>query len=421
KILLKKTTFERLVLHHIKACLPPTFTWNTGRSTLGCSSLTTAQPSTQSSRNILVRKLSDLGLHPLSRSWIRDFLSDRPQKVKLGLHFSSTRTLRTGSPQGCVLSPLLYSLYTHDCSPNHPGNTIVKFADDTAVVGLISGGDESEYRDEILKITSWCSNNNLSLNTTKTKEIILDFRNRRADPAPLYINGDCVERVRTFSFLGTTISADLSWTANMAVVIKKPQQRLHFLRVLRRNKLLVTFYRSSIESVLTFCISVRYSQCTEADRNKLQRVINTAQKITGYPLPSLKDIYTSRCLSRADRITRDSSEPGFYLFDLLPSGRRYRSIRTRPSRFRDSFFPNAITTLTLPHARTHTHTHTHIYGQCAIWEMCNYGQFTIITSITIRLNSICTIMRSRQRHLIDIYFYLHNFIRIPFLLTVLLK
>ncbi|KAJ8385612.1 hypothetical protein AAFF_G00184740 [Aldrovandia affinis] len=52
--------------------------------------------------------------------------------------------------QGCVLSPLLYSLFTHDCKPVHDSNIIVKFADDTTVVGLISNNDETAYREEVL-------------------------------------------------------------------------------------------------------------------------------------------------------------------------------------------------------------------------------------------------------------------------------
>lgn len=52
------------------------------------------------------------------------------------------------------------------------------------------------------------------LNTSKTKELILDFRKQKADPPPLFINGDSVERVNTFKFLRTIISADLTWTAN---------------------------------------------------------------------------------------------------------------------------------------------------------------------------------------------------------------
>ncbi|KAK0153884.1 putative RNA-directed DNA polymerase from transposon X-element [Merluccius polli] len=272
--------------------------------------------------DILITKLITLGLPPLTCAWIKDFLTNRPQTVRLGPHLSSTRTLSTGSPQGCVLSPLLYCLYTHDCSPANNSNLIVKFADDTTVVGIISGGDEAAYREEVLKLVAWCSENNLALNTRKTKEIIINFRKLSTDPPPTPH-----QRVHTFRFLGVLISSDLTWTENTTAIIKKAQQRLHFLRVLRKynlnSSLLLAFYRSSIESILTYCITVWYSSCTMADRERLQRIIKAAQKIIGCPLPSLTDIFTSRCLTRAKNITKDNTHPGFILFDLLPSRRRY--------------------------------------------------------------------------------------------------
>ena len=63
--------------------------------------------------------------------------------VKVGNNISTSLTLNTGAPQGCVLSPFLYSLFTHDCVAMHASNSIIKFADDTTVVGLITNNDEN--------------------------------------------------------------------------------------------------------------------------------------------------------------------------------------------------------------------------------------------------------------------------------------
>ncbi|CAG5867200.1 unnamed protein product, partial [Menidia menidia] len=58
-------------------------------------------------------------------------LAEDLNRVRVGNNFSSTLSINTGAPQGYVLSPLLYTLFTHDCSASSPSNLIVKFADDT--------------------------------------------------------------------------------------------------------------------------------------------------------------------------------------------------------------------------------------------------------------------------------------------------
>ncbi len=68
----------------------------------------------------LQNKLTQLSVPTSVCQWINSFLSDRQQLVRLGKFSSSTRTISTGAPQGCVLSPLLLSLYTNDCTSKAP-------------------------------------------------------------------------------------------------------------------------------------------------------------------------------------------------------------------------------------------------------------------------------------------------------------
>ncbi len=101
----------------------------------------------------LAVKLTDLGLNSSLCDSIQDFFTDRPQVVKVGQFTSNSITLNVGAPQGCVLSPLLYSVYTHNCVSSHSSTSIVKFADDTVVLGLISNNDEIAYLDEVLSLS----------------------------------------------------------------------------------------------------------------------------------------------------------------------------------------------------------------------------------------------------------------------------
>ncbi len=161
---------------------------------------------------------TDLGLNTSLCDWIQDFLTGRPQVVKMGQFTSNSITLNVGAPQGCVLSPLLYS-----------------HSDDTVVLGLISNNDETTYLGEVERLTSWCQDNCLSLNVSKTKELIVDFRKRQQRPyTPLMISGTPVERVSSFKYLSVNISEDLTWTTHIQTQVKKARQRLYHLRQLRK-------------------------------------------------------------------------------------------------------------------------------------------------------------------------------------------
>ncbi|KAK3509002.1 hypothetical protein QTP70_015947, partial [Hemibagrus guttatus] len=175
---------------------------------------------------LLRDKLFQLNVPDSMCSWITDFLTDRRQFVRLGTHVSDLQHISTGSPQGCVLSPLLFPLYTNGCTSGHQSVKLLKFADDTTLIGLISDGDESAYR-------------------------------------------------------GTTITKELKWEQNIRSLTKKAQRRMYFLRQLKKFllpvKMLVNFYTAIIESILTSSITVWFAAATARDKAKLQRVIHSAE------------------------------------------------------------------------------------------------------------------------------------------------
>ncbi|KAI4892573.1 hypothetical protein NFI96_024740, partial [Prochilodus magdalenae] len=157
-------------------------------------------------------------------------------------------------------------------SSNH-----IKFADETPIVGLISKNDESAYREEVQRLTDWCRTNNLSLNVDKTKEMVVDFRRTRRDHSPLHIDGSTVEIVKTTKFLGAHLPPPI----------------------------LTTFYRGAIESILSSCITAWFWNGIVSDRKSLHRVVRTAEKIIGVSLPTIADIYTTRCIRKATSIVDD--------------------------------------------------------------------------------------------------------------------
>ncbi|KAK1802701.1 hypothetical protein P4O66_021238, partial [Electrophorus voltai] len=279
--------------------------------------------------SLLTTKLGDLGLHTSLCDWISNFLTDRPQSVRVGNCASSTLTLSTGAPQGCVLRPLLYSLYTYDFTATSSSNIVVKFADDTVVMGLISDNDERAYLEEIKHLENWCQENNLLLNISKTKDLIVDCsKKQERHYQPVRISGTTVERVDSFMYLGVHISQDLSWSRHTNSLANKARQRLYHLRRLRDfrlpSKVLRNFYTCTIESIFTGNITVWFGNSTKQDRQALQRVVRSAERITHTELPDLQTIYYKRCQTKARKIVKDPTHLNNRLFSLLRTRTRHK-------------------------------------------------------------------------------------------------
>ena len=89
-----------------------------------------------------------------------------------------------GSTRLCAL---LCSRLTYDCVPGHESNIIMMFADDIIVLGLIGKNNERAYREEVEHLVAWCGDNNLTLNITKTKELMVYYRRYRHTHRPHHL------------------------------------------------------------------------------------------------------------------------------------------------------------------------------------------------------------------------------------------
>ncbi|KAI5613116.1 gastrula zinc finger protein XlCGF28.1-like [Silurus asotus] len=267
-------------------------------------------------------KLLNLTITPAICQWINSFLKGRKQQVRLGGITSSIQTISTGAPQGCVLSPLLFSLYTNDCTSNDPTVKLLKFADDTTLILLIQDGDKSAYEQEVKKLVYCRDDSGLwetPFNTNPPHDI----------QQPCVICGEL--QVSGYDH------------SNINSILKKAQQRMYFLRQLRKYGLpQEQFYTAFIESVLCSLITIWFGATTKQDRNRLQKTVKTAEKNHWCSSAHSSGLVPYKNQKPGRKKPTDPSHPGHNIFHLLPFGRCYRTLFTNTDRHRNSLFPKAI-------------------------------------------------------------------------------
>ncbi|KAG5267587.1 hypothetical protein AALO_G00223400 [Alosa alosa] len=277
-----------------------------------------------------------------------------PKFVRLKNCLSDTVISSTGAPQGTVLSPVLFTLYTSDFCYNTESCHMQKFSDDTAIVGCIRNGQEEEYRSLVEDFVQWCKLNHLQLNTSKTKEMVVDFRRSKPTLLPVSTDGVNVDVVSTYKYLGVHLDNKLDWSANTDALYKKEkgQSRLYFLRRLRSfnvcSKLLRMFYQSVVASVLFYAVVCWGGSTKKKDAGRLDRLVRKAGSVVGAELECITSISDKRALNKLINILDNECHS---LHSTIVKQKsliswRLRSLPCTTDRLRKSFIPRAIECLT---------------------------------------------------------------------------
>ena len=182
---------------------------------------------------ILLQKLEQYHLPSNILKWLVSFLSDRCQTTQIHGLCSVVITINRSILQGSVIGPRFFLVYIHDLKPFGLTNVIIKFADDSTL--LVPENCDVSAEHEMQHIQDWATRNKLSLNFSKTKELIFKRPNIRLEIIPSSISG--VERLEFAKLLGVFVDSKLSFTYHVDFLIKISSQRFYLLQQMRKQGL----------------------------------------------------------------------------------------------------------------------------------------------------------------------------------------
>ena len=200
--------------------------------------------------NIVFSKLIKHNIPHFLLHWFVSYLTGRQQRVRTSQSLSFWKELKGAMPQGSWLGPLSFLVLINDLSTGCP---VHKYVDDTTLIESLPKQAKTEMSTFLSNLLSWENENNMKINTTKTKEMILGPLARSNLPFLSTPTGT-TERVTSFKLLGLQIDSSLSWANHTTIIIQKASRRLYFLKQLKSAGLathhLLYFYIAVIKPVL---------------------------------------------------------------------------------------------------------------------------------------------------------------------------
>ena len=306
---------------------------------------------------ILLRKLAEMNVLKCFWLWTRSFLEGRSQQVNLGGALSSAMPCPLGVPQGSVLSPTLFNVHVNDFEdsiPDHLTINTYKYADDCTQGEAIPSGSSSHMQEVLDAMNGWADRNKMVLNSKKTKDMWICFKDVIPEPPSLMIGNNVIERVNSFKLLGVWIQDNLEWSTHIEEITKKANKRLFYLRECRRANLPIkvglTCYETKIRPVLEYAAAI-WGGLPQYLNEEIEN-IQASLRILGLSSQSLLPLMQRRdnfAIREYEKIRKDVTHPcNKHIPNLVTNhydlrmGRVHPHIFSHTKRHELSFIPRTI-------------------------------------------------------------------------------
>lgn len=238
-------------------------------------------------QNGLLFKLYTIGTPMYILKTISSFLFQRTFQVRLNKALSTKRNIKSGVPQGSILSPILYNIFIHDFPSTN--STVAMFADDTALLNQNVDPILAKVRlqNDLEIVYNWMKKWKLSLNVNKSQAKVFTLTQIQ-DPPELNINNTNIPwnpKDSSIKYLGVNLDKKLNWKIHINTKIAQAHARLALLYPLinRKSKLktkcTLLIYKSILRPLLTYGCQV-WGTASQTHLKKIQTFQNKILRIS---------------------------------------------------------------------------------------------------------------------------------------------
>ena len=326
----------------------------------------------------LLQKLRCFGLGDRVLEWLRSFLLDRFQCVRIGNFLSRQISAKSGVPQGSHCGPLLFKLFTNDVVLNVSSPCLL-FADDMKLYRVIRTSEDACLLQEDLNcLVSWSTENSLNLNISKCT-VITFTRKQNFIHADYVVGSTTLSRSYSIKDLGVLLDSQITFVQHIDVMVASALKRLGF--VLRHGmdfspRILKLLYFTFVRSSLEYCSTV-WSPYYGIHVNDIERVQGRFLRTYAHGMGlELSDMgYTERCQIL-----------GFDTMESRRLGHELIFLHKLINGFIDSPYLLSLLSLNVSHRRTCTRNHDLFKVG---FHRTNYGFYSPLSRMQRNYNTHC--------------------------------